>query len=230
LVQSPRVAFIRFAGRAHPYLCLARRAAGMKPNQRTRLGVSRRDPPVAARGRGNQQGSIPHSRADQQRAPFPAVGQRPLASSGRTTLCQTKTYSKKPFASEPDRHRRGKHEKLALRGTRAPSPAQSGRFTGSLADQGPAALAGRCIRAQTEFAQQMLHVPRNIRSSPPFTADASQVAKADDDFHFPTCLHGIGRGRPHLPYEVALQSPNRTMRYLNRLGLKSEGRRKAGDQ
>ena len=185
---------------------------------------------MAARGRGNQQGSIPHSRADQQRAPFPAVGQRPLASSGRTTLCQTKPILKNPSPQNPTDivEEKMKNSRHAVPARAVPCPIRG--FTGSLADQGLAALAGRCIRAQTEFAQQMLYVPRNIRSSPPFTANASQVAKADDDFHFPTCLHKIGRGRPHLPYEVALQSPNRTMRYLNRLGLKSEGRRKEGDQ
>jgi hypothetical protein len=38
--------------------------------------------------------------------------------------------------------------------------------------------------AAAEFAKQMLHMPGVIRSFPPHVADAFQMAKANDDFHF----------------------------------------------
>jgi hypothetical protein len=37
--------------------------------------------------------------------------------------------------------------------------------------------------AAAEFAQQMLHMPGVVHSSPPFPADTFQMAKTDDDFH-----------------------------------------------
>jgi hypothetical protein len=45
--------------------------------------------------------------------------------------------------------------------------------------------------ATAEFAKQMLHMPRIVHSPPRLAADASQMAKADDDFHFKSPLTGF---------------------------------------
>jgi hypothetical protein len=37
--------------------------------------------------------------------------------------------------------------------------------------------------AAADFAEQMLHMPGVVHSSPPFPADTFQMAKTDDDFH-----------------------------------------------
>jgi hypothetical protein len=44
----------------------------------------------------------------------------------------------------------------------------------------------RCVSksATAEFAKQMLHMPGVIHTPPRLAADASQMAKADDDVHF----------------------------------------------
>jgi hypothetical protein len=47
---------------------------------------------------------------------------------------------------------------------------------------------GGSKRATAEFAKQMLHMPGVVHSPLRLAADASQMAKADDDIHFKSPL------------------------------------------